>query len=169
MIYDSVWLTNGLFFLWFNIASISPFSYDRGGRVNIAGYNAGLTVVLDTISEEFAIPIGRSSGFKVLVHNPREYPMVDSMGFTISPGFETFAGISERQHKQSKSKYSWIDKEYYALKAMYVNKLHIFIRLFDLYELILIFGMIVKFLYLVKNGIDQLLGKLISLQSLQFN
>ena len=52
---------------------------------------------------------------------------------------------------------------------MYVNKLHIFIRLFDLYELILIFGMIVIFLYLVKNGIDQLLGKLISLQSLQFN
>ena len=51
--------------------------------------------MLDTISEDFAIPIGRSSGFKVLVHNPREYPNVDSMGFNISPGFENFVGIGK--------------------------------------------------------------------------
>lgn len=66
-------------------------------KVNTAGYKAGLTVVLDTNSGDFASPIAESSGFKVLVHNSREYPEVNSMGFTISPGYETFVGIG-KQH-----------------------------------------------------------------------
>ena len=53
--------------------------------------------MLDTNSGDFASPIAESSGFKVLVHNSREYPEVNSMGFTISPGFETFVGIG-KQH-----------------------------------------------------------------------
>lgn len=86
--------TNLIFYCYF-LKSVSPFSYNSRAKVNIAGRDGGLRIVLDTISEDFAIPIGRSGGFKVLVHNPREYPNVDSMGFNISPGFENFVGIGK--------------------------------------------------------------------------
>lgn len=61
--------------------------------VDNSGYKSGLTVVLDTNGKDFTGSIGRSTGFKILVQNPREYPDVESTGFAISPGFETFAGL----------------------------------------------------------------------------
>jgi len=62
-------------------------------RVNNAGYKSGLTAVLDTNGNRFTGSVGRSNGFKVLVHNPREYAEVEDKGFAISPGFETFSGM----------------------------------------------------------------------------
>lgn len=58
-----------------------------------AGFKSGLTVLLDTNSEDFSIDTSRSDGFKALIHNPNSYPQVDDLGFSISPGFETFSGV----------------------------------------------------------------------------
>ena len=64
-------------------------------KANIAGYKAGLTIVLDTNSNDSSGLITESNGFKVLIHNIRDYPQVDAMGFSLSPGYETFSGIGK--------------------------------------------------------------------------
>lgn len=70
-------------------------------KVSIAGWKNGLTVVLDSKIEDFAVPYSRSNGFKVLVHAPADYAQVEELGFNISPGFETFAGIAPRKRSIS--------------------------------------------------------------------
>ena len=62
-------------------------------RVPVAGLKNGLTVVLDSDLEDYAAATGRSDGFKVFVHNAREYPEVAERGFAVSPGFEVYAGM----------------------------------------------------------------------------
>ena len=83
---------------WITMSRNSLINYNRHvtkiyDKVNIGGWKNGLSVMLDTYMDDFLVPFSRSDGFKVLIHGQQEYAQVGDLGFSISPGFETFAGM----------------------------------------------------------------------------
>ncbi|XP_067635805.1 pickpocket protein 28 [Eurosta solidaginis] len=52
------------------------------------GSRLGLTVVLNSSSEEYYCTKSKSIGFKILVHNPAELPRVSNYGFLVTAGRE---------------------------------------------------------------------------------
>ncbi len=58
-----------------------------------AGKSMGLSLMLYADYEKYFMTSAFFEGFKVLVHNPDEFPQVKQKGFVIGPGKEMFAAV----------------------------------------------------------------------------
>ncbi|KAK2717807.1 hypothetical protein QYM36_006566, partial [Artemia franciscana] len=72
-----------------NNSNVSPFVPLRTS----GGTYLGLTILLDAKLDDYLIPSSYFSGFKMLVHDPREFPEPGYSGFAVEPGTETFVGL----------------------------------------------------------------------------
>ena len=70
-------------------------------RTYIYGEVYGLSVILNTMQDEYLYGKSRGAGFRVLVHERKEYPLVDSSGVRSSPGQVTSLGINQIRVKIS--------------------------------------------------------------------
>lgn len=59
------------------------------------GDNYGLDITLDTQLDQYYQPLTESVGFKMLVHEKNEFPLIDGMGFSTMPGVATFVAIKK--------------------------------------------------------------------------
>ena len=62
--------------------------------VSVPGIDSGLQLMLNIEQYEYMNGPHDSAGVKVLLHDPRQTPLVASLGQSVSTGFSTFAGIN---------------------------------------------------------------------------
>ena len=74
--------------------TFSPNS--RKMAVSVPGIDSGLQLMLNIEQYEYMNGPHDSAGVKVLLHDPRQTPLVASLGQSVSTGFSTFAGINLR-------------------------------------------------------------------------
>ena len=63
-------------------------------KINSANTQLGLTILLDPDKCSYYVKENNYVGFRVLVHNPYEYPDVRGKGFAIGQGKEAFLAVS---------------------------------------------------------------------------
>ena len=62
-------------------------------RVQRAGVDYGLRLSLSVQQDQYYGSLRDSSGFKVMVHDQEEPPLINELGFAIQPGTHTFCGL----------------------------------------------------------------------------
>ena len=63
-------------------------------KINSANTQLGLRILLNPDIENYLVSENNFVGFRVLVHNPYEYPEVRGKGFAIGKGKEAFLAVS---------------------------------------------------------------------------
>lgn len=62
-------------------------------RVQRAGVDYALRLSLSVQQDQYYGSLRDSSGFKVMVHDQEEPPLINELGFAIQPGTHTFCGL----------------------------------------------------------------------------
>ena len=62
-------------------------------KVQRAGVDYGLRLSLSVQQDQYYGSLRDSSGFKVMVHDQEEPPLINELGFAIQPGTHTFCGL----------------------------------------------------------------------------
>ena len=62
-------------------------------KVHRAGVDFGLRLQLNVQQDQYYGILRDSSGFKVMIHDQDEPPLINELGFAIHPGMHTFCGI----------------------------------------------------------------------------
>ena len=62
-------------------------------KVQRAGVDYGLRLQLSVQQDQYYGSLRDSSGFKVMVHEQEEPPLINELGFAIQPGTHTFCGL----------------------------------------------------------------------------
>ena len=76
-----------------------PISYLTGLKghpllkVQRAGVDYALRLSLSVQQDQYYGSLRDSSGFKVMVHDQEEPPLINELGFAIQPGTHTFCGL----------------------------------------------------------------------------
>ncbi|ELU15685.1 hypothetical protein CAPTEDRAFT_62670, partial [Capitella teleta] len=76
---------------------------EKKGRLvsSQAGVDQGFIVIVNISQDEYFYQMySYSAGIRILVHDPRDWPLIDSLGMAISPGTETFLSVSETRVKR---------------------------------------------------------------------
>ena len=71
-------------------------------RLNSANYKRGLTLLLDSKSDDYFVTADDFVGFKVLVHRPEAYPEVEGNAIAVGAGREFFVSVSASHTEGSK-------------------------------------------------------------------
>ena len=66
-------------------------------KVNKAGADSGLRVMLNIEHDDYFSLHARQAGLKVLIHHHETPPIVDQLGFAVGPGASTFAAIKKEK------------------------------------------------------------------------
>ena len=72
-------------------------------RLNSANYKRGLTLLLDSKSDDYFVTADDFVGFKVLVHRPEAYPEVEGNAIAVGAGREFFVSVSASHTEGSKA------------------------------------------------------------------
>ena len=62
-------------------------------KSTLFGEYYGLSIIIDSLQSEYLYGKSRGAGFRVLLHDSNEYPLVDVRGVRLSPGFVTSLAI----------------------------------------------------------------------------
>ena len=68
---------------------------NKSGHIVSSGENFGLTMILNAELDQYYSETDQAFGFKVLVHEKDEFPLVEDNGFAIMTGVTTFAAIKK--------------------------------------------------------------------------
>ena len=63
-------------------------------KISSANTQLGLTILLDPDIDNYQVSENNFVGYRVLVHNPYEYPEVRGKGFAVDKGKEAFLAVS---------------------------------------------------------------------------
>ncbi|XP_048577084.1 acid-sensing ion channel 1A isoform X2 [Nematostella vectensis] len=77
-----------------------------GLKVDSIGPISGLQLRLNVEEKDHVSNLyGLQAGFKVLVHDPREHPMIEETGFALQPGTHTFCSVRMKKYVNLKAPY----------------------------------------------------------------
>ncbi|EDO29539.1 predicted protein, partial [Nematostella vectensis] len=77
-----------------------------GLKVDSIGPISGLQLRLNVEEKDHVSNLyGLQAGFKVLVHDPREHPMIEETGFALQPGTHTFCSVRMKKYVNLRAPY----------------------------------------------------------------
>ncbi|ELU06887.1 hypothetical protein CAPTEDRAFT_218320 [Capitella teleta] len=97
-----------------------------GVKVSRSGIQYGFSVAINVNQDEYFVQSGDSAGVQVLVHDPNEYPLVESHGMVLSPGVEAYLAISKTQIKRLPPPYGFNNSCVDTASPDFVNPLKYF-------------------------------------------
>ena len=80
-----------------NVLSYIEKRLASSGSIVSPGEKFGLAMTLNAEIDEYDSRLAEDVGFKVLVHEKNEHPLVEGNGFATMPGVSTFVAVKENK------------------------------------------------------------------------
>ncbi|XP_033097325.1 acid-sensing ion channel 4-A-like [Anneissia japonica] len=102
----------------------NPQNLSEVRRVKQPGNNFGLSMRLSIEQNEYILSDNTGAGLRILVHQQGQLPLLKSLGFSVSPGFESYVGMRntkvenlEHPYKSNCRKQPLKYAQYYTVQA----------------------------------------------------